>query len=445
MMATREVAALELPRWAVREAVRDAVDARRRSILENGQTIEPIEPAEISGAAARLCRPSLRRLVNATGVVLHTNFGRAPISERALNESLRIASGYSNLEYDIERGCRGSRHGHLTPLIRGLTGAADAAVVNNNAAATLLGLAALAVGKEVIVSRGELVEIGGSFRIPDVMRLSGATLVEVGTTNKTRIEDYRDAITERTGLLLKVHQSNFSIIGFTEAASSKEIAELGKERGIATMNDLGSGCLLSREQLIGFGLADEETVADAVGSGMDLVTFSGDKLLGGAQAGILAGSQQAVGAVRKHPLMRALRPDKLTLSILSTTLAAYRDQQIDDVPAVAMMGMPFEKLRERATSLLAELRSVIAEGFTVELRPVESAVGGGTMPETRLPSWAIAILGASPRQIDRSLRAAPVAVVGRISEDELILDVRTIMDRDWHALGEAVASLGGLE
>ena len=444
-----------IPRWALRGAVREAVDRRRREILADVPGVAGADAswtpsaAEIEAAARRKVKPSLRRVINATGVVLHTNFGRAPLPSAALDAIKDVALGYSNLEYDVDAGKRGSRHNHLRSLVRELAGAEDAAVVNNNAAATMLGLAALAEGREVIVSRGELVEIGGSFRIPDVMRLSGATLVEVGTTNKTRIADYAAAITERTGLLLKVHKSNFAVVGFSEEASSRELAALGRERGITTMFDLGSGSLLSMAEMNAMGLPSEEGVADSIAAGIDLVTFSGDKLLGGPQAGLLAGTSKALDACRRHPLMRALRPDKLTIAALAATLATYRDagrgRAPKDVPAIAMLGAPLGEVRTRAEALLAHVTSALEDADTeisCELVPLDSAVGGGALPLTTLPSWGISLTGASAARIDGRLRAAPVAVVGRIANDVLVLDARTIFESDLPDVAAAVASIG---
>ena len=356
-----------------------------------------------------------------------------------------IGAGYSNLEYDVAAGKRGSRHSHLRELVRELAGAEDAAVVNNNAAATMLGLAALAGGREVIVSRGELVEIGGSFRIPDVMRLSGATLVEVGTTNKTRIEDYANAITDNTGLLLKVHRSNFAVVGFSAEASSTELAALGRDKKITTMFDLGSGSLLAAAEMTAMALPYEESVSDSVRAGIDLVTFSGDKLLGGPQAGILAGRASAIEACRRHPLMRALRPDKLTIAALGATLAAYRNagagRRPAEIPAIAMLGADLGEVRARAETLLAEVRGVLPAGLAAELLPLESAVGGGAMPLASLPSWGVALTGASASALDTALRGAEVPVVGRITDDTLVLDVRTIFEAEIGDVSQAIATI----
>src|SRR5687768_4287393 len=312
--AVIEAAQMGAPRWALVEAARRAVANRRAALVAGQASDAAIDPASVARVAAELARPALRRVINATGVVLHTNLGRAPLAAEARAAIDEVARGYSNLEYDLKKGERGSRHDHLRTLLRELTGAEDAIVCNNNAAATVLGLAALATNKEIIVSRGELIEIGGSFRLPEILALSRGTLVEVGTTNKTHARDYENAIGPNTGLLLKVHRSNFAIVGFTAEVSPEQVVAIGRARGIATMIDLGSGMVVDRETQKRWGLPDEPTIRESVESGADLVTFSGDKLLGGPQAGIAVGKKAAVEAARKHPLMRALRPDKLTLA-----------------------------------------------------------------------------------------------------------------------------------
>jgi len=378
-----------------------------------------VAAADVARLAAELAQPHLRRVINATGVVLHTNLGRAPLADAARKAIEEVASGYSNLEYDLGKGERGSRHDHLRGLLRELTGAEDALVVNNNAAATVLGLAALASGKEIVVSRGELIEIGGSFRLPEILALSRGTLVEIGTTNKTHRKDYEQAIGPATGLLLKVHRSNFAIVGFTAEVGPEEVVAIGRARGVATMIDLGSGMLVDRATQRKWGLPDEPTVAECVASGADLVTFSGDKLLGGPQAGIAVGKAAAVEAARRHPLMRALRPDKLTIAALHATLSLYREGKAEAVPAVRMIAQPAATLRARADALAARI------GGTVE--PCTSTVGGGAMPTAELPSFAVTMKG-EPEALDRKLRGAPVPVIARIEDGRLWLDVRTIAD-----------------
>jgi L-seryl-tRNA(Ser) seleniumtransferase len=435
--ALADAAGAGVPRWAAVEAARRAI-ARRREAIRAG--VEgAIEVAAVARDAAELARPRLRRVINATGVVLHTNLGRAPLADAARAAVDEVAAGYANLEYDLATGERGSRHDHLREVLRALTGAADAIVVNNNAAATVLGLAALATDREIIVSRGELIEIGGSFRLPEILALSRGVLVEVGTTNKTHRRDYAQAIGEKTGLLLKVHRSNFALVGFTSEVGVEELVALGRDAGVATMVDLGSGALIDRETQRRWGLPDEPTVAETVASGAELVTFSGDKLLGGPQAGIVVGTAAAVERARKHPLMRALRPDKLTLAALAATLALYRDGAIAEVPAARMLGAPAAALRAAADALAAAIGEVA--GVAVAVEPCRSAVGGGAMPTAQLASWAVTLRGGSADGLDARLRAAAVPVVGRIEDGRLWLDLRTIGPGEHAAVAEAVRSL----
>jgi len=456
--AAAAVAGDAAPRWAIVEAARRAIARQREAILgaagnpvaghESDRQIDAatravIDPGEIAAAAAALARPALRRVINATGVVLHTNLGRAPLADAARAAIDGVAAGYANLEYDIARGERGSRHDHLRGLLRELTGAEDAVVVNNNAAATVLGLAALATGKQVIVSRGELIEIGGSFRLPEILALSGGVLVEIGTTNKTHARDYEAAIGPDAGLLLKVHRSNFAMVGFTSDVAPEAVVAIGRARGIAVMIDLGSGALVDRATQRRWGLPDEPTVADAVATGADLVTFSGDKLLGGPQAGIAVGSAAAIERVRKHPLMRALRPDKLTLAGLAATLALARDGRLEAIPALRMLGAPAERLHAEAVAL-AEAIGAVA-GLAIAVEPCSSAVGGGAMPMAQLASWAVTLRGAggaSADAIDVGLRRARVPVIGRIADGRVWLDVRTVGSGEGADVVAAVRTLG---
>ena len=402
------------PRWALVEAARRAIAAAREALRAGASG--DIAAADVARTAAELARPRLRRVINATGVVLHTNLGRAPLAADARAAIDEVARGYTNLEYDLATGERGSRHDHLRSLICELTGGEDAIVCNNNAAATVLGLAALASGKEIVVSRGELIEIGGSFRLPEILALSRGTLVEVGTTNKTHARDYENAIGSETGLLLKVHRSNFAIVGFTAEVTPEQVVAIGRARGIATMIDLGSGMLVDRQTQLRWGLPAEPTVAESVASGADVVTFSGDKLLGGPQAGLLVGRGAAVARARAHPLMRALRPDKLALAGLHATLALYKAGRAEDVPTVGMIARSPDALR----ALAARIAALV--GGTVE--PCLSTVGGGAMPTAELPSFAVTLAAA----LEPQLRAAPVPVIGRLESGKLWLDVRTISD-----------------
>jgi L-seryl-tRNA(Ser) seleniumtransferase len=355
-----------------------------------------------------------------------------------------VSAGYSNLEFDLVNGERGTRYAHVEGLICELTGAEAALVVNNNAAAVMLALSALALGREVIVSRGELVEIGGSFRIPDVMRQSGATLVEVGTTNRTHVRDIVNAITESTALLLKVHTSNFAIVGFTAEATVAEMSSLGLERGIPVMLDAGSGCLLD---LAPYGISGEPTIGQYLDAGADVVTFSGDKLLGGPQAGLIAGRRKFIEPMKRHPLLRALRMDKLNLAALEATLRLYRDERraLTSIPTLQMLTMSAAQLVRRAGVISRKLRKALPANVTLVTHPGESSAGGGSFPLLQLPTTLIEvrIAGLSPSRIEEALRHAAVAVIGRIHRDRFLLDARTIMDRDLPALSASLLQVAG--
>lgn len=417
-------------RSLVVEACRNAVQAARERILKGDEA--PFDAGSVAVELSSLVQPSLRRVINATGVVLHTNLGRAPLSARAIDRVSEIGRGYCNLELDLGEGERGSRYSHVVDLICRMTGAEDALVVNNCAAATLLTLGALAQGREVIVSRGELVEIGGGFRVPDVMRQSGCTLVEVGTTNRTRVGDYEAALSPQTGLLLKVHRSNFAVVGFTEEASTAELAELGRSRGVPVFEDLGSGALLS---LHSEGLTSEPTVRSIIEAGADVVAFSGDKLLGGPQAGIVCGSKDVIAKLSKHPLNRALRIDKLTVAALEATLEAYRDGVADsEVPARAMLTTPLATLEARAHGLSKALGAI-----PHRVVQTTSKVGGGSMPLAEPPSFAVAVAGPAVA-LHEALRQGTPAIVARISDDELWFDVRCLTEADCHVVATCVAA-----
>ena len=415
---------------------RERLTAAARDLLAElraaGRTADAGEAARL--ARERLAerdRPTMRRVINATGVVLHTNLGRAPLSDRAI-EAMRDASAAVTVEYDLDAGRRGERHGHAARILAEVTGAEDGVVVNNNAAAVLLALSALAARREVIVARGELVEIGGAFRIPDVLARSGAKLVEVGTTNRTYARDYAAAIGERTAAILRVHASNFRVIGFTASASSKELAALAHERGIAFVHDLGSGTLLGTAK---HGLGAEETVQEAVRAGADVVTFSGDKLLGGPQAGLAVGRAAAIAKLRSHPLMRAIRPDKITIAALVATLAAYRDGTAEEeLPVWRMIGATAASLGRRAKALAAALSAAGIDASVIETR---STIGGGSLPEETQPSRAVAIGGHATRLAGRLRRADP-PVIGHVVEERFALDLRTVLPEDDEMLGRAV-------
>ncbi|MBK7863248.1 MAG: L-seryl-tRNA(Sec) selenium transferase [Archangiaceae bacterium] len=397
-------------------AARRAVESARERVLAGG---DGFREEDLSRALGQLQTPNLRRVLNATGVVLHTNLGRAPLAARAV-ERLREAAGYCNLELELEEGERGSRYQPVVELLCSLTGAEDAMVVNNCAAAVLLALGALGRGREGVVSRGELVEIGGGFRVPEVMAQSGMKLIEVGTTNRTRLADYQAAVTPQTALLLKVHRSNFAVVGFTEEVHVRELVTLG----LPVVVDLGSGAL---EPLHAEGLTQEPTVASVVAAGPDLVLFSGDKLLGGPQAGLMVGKRTAIAACRAHPLNRALRIDKLTVAALEATLELYRDGMSENVPARGMLLQTGEQLRARAEGLKLRLMSHAVQSSVVE---TVGQVGGGSMPLAEPKSWACAISRADAEALHRRLRAGSPPVVGRVSEGQLLLDVRCLTDDD---------------
>jgi len=425
-------------RWAVTEAARRAVAGERARILGDPE----VEPEAIDVAVrrelVRLVRPAIRRVVNATGVLLHTNLGRAPLALRATERIAQVATHYSNLEYDLDARGRGSRHAHLAGILCHLTGAEDAVVANNNAAAVLLVASALAAGKEVVVSRGELVEIGGSFRIPEVVAAGGARLREVGTTNRTRIGDYRAVVGPDTGMLLKVHRSNFAVVGFTEEASREELVALGKETGLPVVEDLGSGAFVP------IGEPPEPTPAVCLAAGVDVVTWSGDKLLGGPQSGMVAGRHALVQKVRKHPLMRAMRPDKLTLLALEATLEIYRDGAAQtEIPIVRHLLEPPETVRARAERLAEACQAALGSRGTVSLTESLVKAGGGSMPLVDFHSWAAVVRmeGRTAEALELGLRGAPTPVVGRIADDGLWLDARTVEDDEIALVAEALRAL----
>ncbi|HWI41349.1 MAG TPA: L-seryl-tRNA(Sec) selenium transferase [Verrucomicrobiae bacterium] len=430
------------PRPVVLEALRASLD-ELRDLLRAGE-VRDIPPTLLSLLRARLARaalPSLRRVVNGTGIVIHTNLGRSPLSGLVAPLVDSVAYGYSNLEFDLESGERGSRYDHVERLLCDLTGAEAAIVVNNNAAAVLLALSSLCCGKEGVVSRGELVEIGGAFRIPEVMKQGGALLREVGATNRTHLKDYREAICEQTGLLLKVHTSNFAVVGFTSEVQVPELAALGRECSIPVMVDAGSGCLLDLSR---YGIAGEPTVQEFVGQGADVVTFSGDKLLGGPQAGIIVGSARYLAPMRRHPLLRALRIDKLTLAALEGTLRLYRDERraLAEVPTLRMLAATPESLRERGKQMLRRLRRSVPH-LSFALLEGFSQTGGGAYPLLQLPTTLISVgcPGLSEQELEMRLRSGDPAVVGRISRGSFLLDVRTLQEDDFPLLCGALQKL----
>jgi L-seryl-tRNA(Ser) seleniumtransferase len=419
------------PRSLVTDAVREAIAAARREPARAPRD-ETGWAEAVRGALDARERPSLRPVFNATGVVLHTNLGRAPLAAAALAAVRETAAGFCNLEYDLDAGARGSRYAHCVALLRELTGAADAIVVNNCAAALVLALNSLADGRDAIVSRGELIEIGGSFRVPDIMAKSGARLVEVGTTNRTHVDDYRRAASDRTAAIVKVHRSNFTIDGFVAEASVRDLVPVAREIGAAVLHDFGSGLLTPLDP---YGLRGEPTARDAVRDGATLVLMSGDKLLGGPQAGIVVGEAAAVARLRRNPLARALRVDKLTLAALEATLALYRDpaRAVREVPARAMLAAPVEGVRARADALR---RALAERGVDAETVDSEASVGGGAFPTARIASAAVAIGGDAP-SVERRLRAGDRPVVGRIVDGRVWLDLRSVPVGDDDAFRQA--------
>src|SRR5579863_5274651 len=421
-------------------AVRASI-AQARAAIRDGALCPSYE--ELLASAACMLelknQPNLRPVINATGVIINTNLGRAPLSQAVLTAIQEAAGGYSNLEYDLEAGERGSRHAHVAALLSELTGAEAALVTNNNAAAVLLALSTLASGREVIISRGQLVEIGGGFRVPDVMRQSGCQLVEVGTTNRTRISDYESALTERTALLLAVHPSNFLLTGFTESTSISALSALARKHNLLVLNDLGSGCLLHSEQ---YSLAHEPTPQESIADGADLVCFSGDKLLGGPQAGILLGKTAVIAQLAKHPLMRAVRIDKMTLAALEATLRHYQRGEADTtIPIWRMIAQRPEKLASRATRWAAKLQ---AQGIAAHVQRGESTVGGGSLPGETLPTSLLALDAASCplplAELARRLRMRSTPIIGRIQHDMLLLDPRTVLEEQDEMVEVGVAS-----
>ena len=422
------------------DAARAAVEEARQAILAGASApaLEELAQQALS-KLQQITQPSLRPVINATGVIIHTNLGRAPLSAAAQAAMVAAAQGYTNLEYDLGTGQRGSRYDHAVALLRRLTGAEDALVVNNNAGAVLLALAGVAAGREVIVSRGQLVEIGGGFRVPDVMAQSGARLVEVGTTNRTHLRDYEAAIGPETAGLLRVHRSNFRILGFTADVPLAEMVALAHERNLLVIDDLGSGSLLDTTI---YGLAPEPRVQESVAAGADLITFSGDKLLGGPQAGIILGKPAWIEAIRKNPLTRALRIDKLTLAALEATLRLYRNPEaaVETIPTLRDITRAKEDLRPRAERLLQAIEGIADPALQATIVDVASQAGGGSLPLLDLPSLGVslAISGRGPNEIEIAMRSQPIPIIGRIESDRFVLDVRTLCDAEIDLIADAV-------
>lgn len=434
----------DIPKTVLVSSIRKILETLRIGILGADRDIaeESLSDAHITeavmAAVIKATAPNLKPLVNATGVVVHTNLGRSLLPDAVVENIALIAGRYSNLEYDLDAGKRGSRYASVEDLLCEISGAQAAMAVNNNAGAVLLCLETFARNKEVIVSRGELVEIGGSFRVPDVMAKSGGILREVGTTNRTHMRDYENAIEENTALLLKVHRSNYSIIGFTAEVSLKELVELGARHGVPVMEDLGSGTFIDFSK---YGLVKEPTVQESVAAGTDIVTFSGDKLLGGPQAGIIVGKKSTVDQIKQNPLARALRIDKLTLAALESTLRLYRDKEkaVRMIPTLRMLTMNIGEIETRASNLVEELKNIDKSRLEISLVERSSKAGGGALPLLELPSRCLSIRlqGMSANALEKSLRENDPPIIGRIEDDAYIMDPRTLRDDDLPIIGKA--------
>ncbi len=434
------------PRDIVIATCRTVVQNLRDKIIEAKEKDLPKFSLDLASAVGKverlikgLYRYSLRRVVNATGVILHTNLGRAPLCPEALQRIMEVGKGYSNLEFDLAKGERGQRYDHVSQLICALTGSEDALIVNNNAAAILLVLNTLAEKKEAIVSRGELIEIGGEFRIPEIMKKSASKLREVGTTNRTRIGDYEKAVNDKTGLIMKVHTSNFRIVGFTEEADIVSLVALGKSRGIPVMDDLGSGCLIDLEQ---YGLQHEPTVREALATGIDVVTFSGDKLLGGPQAGIIVGKKDVLAKIKKNPLNRALRIDKFTLAALEATLMHYLNpaDAVKKLRSLKALTEPVAAVKKRAEKLITKLQKENFVSLKFSLHEDFAAAGGGSLPTQQIPTVLVAIKNKkmSASKMEEKLRKMEVPVIVRVDKDEILIDMRTVAEDEFRFIIEGL-------
>lgn len=430
-------------RRIVLRAIRETLEIKRKRILNghSGELSISTIASNVENKIKELSEYKLKPLINATGVIIHTNLGRSVLSDRAIENVKSLAGSYSNLEYELFRGKRGKRYSHVNDILKELSGAEDAIVVNNNAAAVLLCLNTFAKDREVIVSRGELVEIGGSFRIPEVMKSSGAILREVGATNKTHFSDYENALSGNTALILKVHQSNYKLVGFTEDVSIKELVKLGRTYRIPVMADLGSGCMIDLEK---YGVYGEPTARNIIKTGADIVTFSGDKLLGGPQAGIILGREKMIKKIQKNPLLRAVRIDKLTLASLEATLMHYLDEDLalEEIPTLRMLTQSVEKIKRRARKISASLKKGISGQADVEIIADQSQAGGGSLPEVNFPTFIVSIKPSdmSVNTLETRLREGAPPVVARIKEDALFIDARTVQDREVKALIKCITS-----
>ncbi len=442
-----------VPRDLLVDAVRSVVDGVREAIIaaKDEASLNDIKTGPddlvplVEEAVKERLQVSLRKVVNATGVVIHTNLGRSVLAPEALEEMESVARSYSNLEYDVERGARGSRMAHLQSILQELTGAPAALVVNNNAAAVLLALTSHARDREVIISRSQLIEIGGSFRIPEVLAQSGARLIEVGTTNKTYLDDYRKAIHSETAAIMRAHPSNYRIVGFTSEPMLSELAQLAHEFELILLDDLGSGVLVD---LTRYGLPPEPTVLDSLQAGADIVCFSGDKLLGGPQAGIILGQEALVDKMAKHPLARAVRADKLTVAGLEATLRIYHDpdEAVRKIPTLAMLTADMESLKRKAQKLAGLCRRA-SDSCEVNISQDSSQAGGGALPMSDLPTMVVSLTSSryTPNQLEEALRRYTPPIIARISDDRVLLDVRTIFENEFQVVADALADLASLK
>ena len=438
----------EVPRSVLIRSIRSVLDNRRRQIIEQdpAHIDELLADAAVVTGVKDLVRQAqslnLRATVNATGIVIHTNLGRSLLAESAIEHLCAVGRRYSNLEFDLDKGRRGSRYANVEDLICEISGAESAMAVNNCAGAVLLALETMAAGKKVIVSRGELVEIGGSFRVPDVMAKSGGILCEVGTTNRTHLRDYENAVDEQTALLLKVHKSNYSVVGFSAEVSLKDLVALGQKHQVPVMEDLGSGTFIDFSR---YGLLKEPTVQESVSTGVDIITFSGDKLLGGPQAGLVVGKKACIDRIKKNPITRALRIDKLTLAALESTLRLYRDEEkaVQAIPTLRMMLQPIATLEEKATRLKKMLESAGRGRLTVASLDLVSRPGGGSLPLLELPSKGLGLRidGLSANAIEKSLRLYSPPIIGRIEDDLYTMDMRTLQDDELETIRSAIETL----
>ena len=438
----------EIPRSVLIRSIRSVLDNRRRQIIEQdpAHIDDLLADSSVVTGVKDLVRQAqslnLRETVNATGIVIHTNLGRSLLAETAIEHLCTVGRQYSNLEFDLDKGRRGSRYANVEGLICEISGAESAMVVNNCAGAVLLALETMAAGKKVIVSRGELVEIGGSFRIPDVMAKSGGVLCEVGTTNRTHLHDYENAVDEQTALLLKVHKSNYSVVGFSTEVSLKELVALGQKHQVPVMEDLGSGTFIDFSR---YGLLKEPTVQESVSAGVDIITFSGDKLLGGPQAGLVVGKKACIDRIKKNPITRALRIDKLTLAALESTLRLYRDEEmaVQAIPTLRMMLQPIATLEEKARRLKKMLESAGRIRLTVASLDLVSRPGGGSLPLLELPSKGLGIRidGLSANAIEKNLRLNSPPIIGRIEDDLYTMDMRTLQDDELETIRSAIETL----